>query len=724
MKKGNVKVAKADKKPGVTPSNAAVKSVSKTAAVKTKKKDDDDATQIGDDLDEWMQPKQLIKPDDQLELTETELKEEFTRILTANNPHAPSNIVRYSFKEKCYKPTSSVDQLAIHFALDGNMLHKDSDEARRQRARQGLEGFDDFLRPLSSVSNRSGSAGQSSIPLHGVSEQDAGEAGEEEEKENKAVEAVEEKPAEEVRPDSSASVGGKSEAKLTNQFNFSERASQTYNNPYRERGTSTEPPPRANFSATANQWEIYDAYVEDLQRQEKMKEKESRKTQTFKKDDDKKKKLMQVEVQGDDISRISKPCKIVERMINQNTYDEIAQDFKYWEDAADEFKDQEGTLLPLWKFSFEKSKRMAVTSLCWSPKYHDLFGVGHGSYDFLKQSNGMVAMYTLKNPSFPEYICETESGVMCLDFHPEHPNYIAVGFYDGSVGVYTVVQQTNKIELMYRSTAKMGKHTDPVWQVKWQKDDLDNNMNFFSVSSDGRITQWTIVKSELRHTDIITLKQGNTPEGEGDNTQLPSLGCGTAFDFHKTMDYMFLVGTEEGKIHKCSKTYSSQFLETYDAHHMAVYSVKWNHFHPKIFISCSADWTVKIWDHHYQEPMFTFDLNNSVGDVAWAPYASTVFAACTTDGRVYVYDLNVNKYEPLSEQSVANKKRTKLTHLAFNPEYPVLIVGDDRGYVTSLKLSPNLRKATQPKEKAKGPENEMAKMEKLLSLVREPSAKN
>lgn len=695
MKKGNVKVAKADKKPGVTPSNAAVKSVSKTAAVKTKKKDDDDATQIGDDLDEWMQPKQLIKPDDQLELTEAELKEEFTRILTANNPHAPSNIVRYSFKEKCYKPTSSVDQLAIHFALDGNMLHKDSDEARRQRARQGLEA-----------------------------EHDAGEAGEEEDKENKAVEAVEEKPAEEVRPDSSASVSGKSEAKLTNQFNFSERASQTYNNPYRERGTSTEPPPRANFSATANQWEIYDAYVEDLQRQEKMKEKESRKTQTFKKDDDKKKKLMQVEVQGDDISRISKPCKIVERMINQNTYDEIAQDFKYWEDAADEFKDQEGTLLPLWKFSFEKSKRMAVTSLCWSPKYHDLFGVGHGSYDFLKQSNGMVAMYTLKNPSFPEYICETESGVMCLDFHPEHPNYIAVGFYDGSVGVYTVVQQTNKIELMYRSTAKMGKHTDPVWQVKWQKDDLDNNMNFFSVSSDGRITQWTIVKSELRHTDIITLKQGNTPEGEGDNTQLPSLGCGTAFDFHKTMDYMFLVGTEEGKIHKCSKTYSSQFLETYDAHHMAVYSVKWNHFHPKIFISCSADWTVKIWDHHYQEPMFTFDLNNSVGDVAWAPYASTVFAACTTDGRVYVYDLNVNKYEPLSEQSVANKKRTKLTHLAFNPEYPVLIVGDDRGYVTSLKLSPNLRKATQPKEKAKGPENEMTKMEKLLSLVREPSAKN
>lgn len=74
-------------------------------------------------------------------------------------------------------------------------------------------------------------------------------------------------------------------------------------------------------------------------------------------------------------------------------------------------------------------------------------------------------------------------------------------------------------------------------------------------------------------------------------------GCGTTFDFHPQTDYMFLVGTEEGKIHKCSKAYSTQFLDTIDAHHMAVYKVSWNKFHPKIFITCSADWTVKIWDH-------------------------------------------------------------------------------------------------------------------------------
>ena len=39
-----------------------------------------------------------------------------------------------------------------------------------------------------------------------------------------------------------------------------------------------------------------------------------------------------------------------------------------------------------------------------------------------------------------------------------------------------------------------------------------------------------------------------------------------------------------------------------------------------------------------------------VGDVAWAPYSSTVFAAVTIDGRAVVFDLSVNKYNPICNQ--------------------------------------------------------------------------
>ena len=55
-----------------------------------------------------------------------------------------------------------------------------------------------------------------------------------------------------------------------------------------------------------------------------------------------------------------------------------------------------------------------------------------------------------------------------------------------------------------------------------------------------------------------------------------------------------------------------------------------------------------------------------------------------------MFDLNENKHEPLCEQKVV--KRAKLTHVQFNATAPMLIVGDDRGGCTSLKLSPNLRK--------------------------------
>ncbi|KAM3877528.1 dynein, axonemal, intermediate chain 1, paralog 2 [Diretmus argenteus] len=668
----------------------------KATKAASKKKDEEDGVEQGKGWDDWSHGKTLIKPADQLELTEAELKEEFTRVLTANNPHAPQNIVRYSFKERSYKPISGVDQMAVHCVLEGNLLHQDSDEARRQMAKQGLPeekaAVDPETEPDEDKPETPATVGE-----------DGGEV---------------EEAGEEDRPDSVASKTGKKEQKVTNQFNFSERASQTLNNPLRERSCQTQPPPRCNFSATANQWEIYDAYVEELQKQEKNKEK--LKATPSKKDDKSKKKMMLMETQSDDITKVAKAAKILERMVNQNTFDDIAQDFKYFEDASDEIRELVGTLLPLWKFQYDKAKRLSVTALCWNKKYQDMFAVGMGSYDFSKQGHGMLIFYSLKNSIFPEYIYPTNSGVMCLDIHEQLSYLVAVGFYDGCVAIYNL--KNEGLQPIYKSTAKAGKHTDPVWQVRWQNDDMDNNHNFYSVSSDGRVVSWTLVKNELVFTDIIKLSlEGAVSEGP-EGVQQPSMACGTSFDFHRHIDYLFLVGTEEGKIHKCSKTYSSQFLETYDAHNMPVDAVKWNHFHPKVFISCSFDWTVKIWDHTINTPMFTFDLNAAVGDVAWSPYSSTVFAAVTTDGKVHVFDLHINKYEAICQQQVA-KKKTKLTHIEFNPVHPIIIVGDDRGHITCLKLSPNLRK--KPKEKRgqelpKGPEVEVAKMEKLLSLLREP----
>lgn len=96
---------------------------------------------------------------------------------------------------------SSIEQTAFHFSLDSNLLHKESDEAQRQLARQ--EGTADS----SAEEESDGEQSQDGLdtPDKNLAEQLTGKK----------------------------TSGG--EKRLRNQFNFSERASQTLNNPYRVR---------------------------------------------------------------------------------------------------------------------------------------------------------------------------------------------------------------------------------------------------------------------------------------------------------------------------------------------------------------------------------------------------------------------------------------------------------------------------------------------------------
>jgi dynein intermediate chain 1 len=48
----------------------------------------------------------------------------------------------------------------------------------------------------------------------------------------------------------------------------------------------------------------------------------------------------------------------------------------------------------------------------------------------------------------------------------------------------------------------------------------------------------------------------------------------------------------------------------------------------------------------------SFDLGTSVGDVAWAPFSGTTFAAVSDEGKVHVWDLYANKHEQLCQQKV------------------------------------------------------------------------
>jgi dynein intermediate chain 1 len=91
---------------------------------------------------------------------------------------------------------------------------------------------------------------------------------------------------------------------------------------------------------------------------------------------------------------------------------------------------------------------------------------------------------------------------------------------------------------------------------------------------------------------------------------------------------------------------------------------------------------------------------------------------------VHIYDLYINKYSPVCIQAVVPKKKARLNHISFNQTHPIIIVGDSRGFIQCLKLSPNLRRQSKEvktalvnKDLKKAGEMEIKKLDQLLSQV-------
>lgn len=75
--------------------------------------------------------------------------------------------------------------------------------------------------------------------------------------------------------------------------------------------------------------------------------------------------------------------------------------------------------------------------------------------------------------------------------------------FDGNVAVYNL--QTNPTVPIYISSGIHGKHSDIVWEIKWGPDMPDGEINFYSISADGRVFNWVLMQNKLAITTIITL---------------------------------------------------------------------------------------------------------------------------------------------------------------------------------------------------------------------------
>lgn len=150
-----------------------------------------------------------------------------------------------------------------------------------------------------------------------------------------------------------------------------------------------------------------------------------------------------------------------------------------------------------------------------------------------------------------------------------------MGTYDGIIAIYDLRKKDNipvaeNREMVGDLHKEASKHSDAVWEVHWVGrggKSSDKGEGLVSISSDGRIVEWSMKKG-LEYTDLMNLKRSANPQ----NKDIPNEGinfrqtAGFSLDFLKGESSMYLVATEDGAIHRCSKSYSEQYLDSYHGH--------------------------------------------------------------------------------------------------------------------------------------------------------------
>ncbi|XP_030280897.1 WD repeat-containing protein 78-like isoform X2 [Sparus aurata] len=349
----------------------------------------------------------------------------------------------------------------------------------------------------------------------------------------------------------------------------------------------------------------------------------------------------------------------------------------------------------LWAFSCELTKGCNITSMAWNKINPNILAVAYGDFDLSNCKPSLICCWSLKNPMWPERVFHCDSWVTSLDFSAINPSQLAVGMYDGTLAIYDVQRQNNNARIADSSKCSE-RHLHPVWQVNWIKEETlflreGGAEALISVSADGRITMWSLLNNGLGGRDLMELKSTQNTKKKrkaaGTKTKtecfLSVLTRGLCLDIHPTDSCIYLVGTSEGLIHKCSLSNSQNVLETYQKDLCPVNHIEWSPFSSDVFLSCSSD-QIQLWKQDYFTPVFSFTSTQEVvKTIRWSPNWPTIFAAII--GRqLEIWDLDSNILAPTIVHHAA--PGVKLMSLLFTTGTDCVFLGDSDGQITVYQL--------------------------------------
>ncbi|XP_011308852.1 WD repeat-containing protein 78-like [Fopius arisanus] len=346
----------------------------------------------------------------------------------------------------------------------------------------------------------------------------------------------------------------------------------------------------------------------------------------------------------------------------------------------------------LWIHSCSETTDRPVTAFRWNYTNSNILAVGYGSRK--TASDGLLLIWCMKNPSQPDRTYRFESAVADLDWSRSKPNQLAVGFYDGSLRVIDV--SSRLLAILRDSKTDKLRLFSPHWQVQWWQDDdhLDSVEEIYTTTQDGRILRYP------SHEDFTSTEMMRIPRIEA---EIPGVA---RRDFCEKVDISitrnpgavilrrhpdkldhYLVGTDEGCVHTCSINYLDHHVDSFLAHDGPIYALQFSPFISKLFLTCGADWTARIWAESITEPLITLSTRMScVRAAAWSPKNSTILATCA-DNEISIWDIKRRTYKPSSRTLTPG---ARLCALEFTSCGDQLVVADIAGgvYVYQLEGMP------------------------------------
>ncbi|XP_044733490.1 dynein axonemal intermediate chain 4-like [Chrysoperla carnea] len=346
----------------------------------------------------------------------------------------------------------------------------------------------------------------------------------------------------------------------------------------------------------------------------------------------------------------------------------------------------------LWVFTNDHVLNRPICMIVLNPKNEDIIAVGYGKFLFKEGKKGAVCIWNIKNPSQPERFYKFSVPVTAVAFGKSNPNLLTVSFYDGTLKVIDITHID--VKLVAYTTRYTSNSVGPILYVDWvQIGESINDERIMSVDECGRVTLYRI--GSTQELTGICIMHVNRLEGKLKGisqlkpcTQYPiPISVYAAVECFTDVPYdpaLYMVGTNMGTVHKCSKYFLNQHIDVFLAHNGPVYQIKYSPFCDRIFLTCGADSAIRLWSDNVYEPLVTLTVPFFPIQMAcWNPCHSTIIAG-VAESSVYIWDIRKKTYLPASVTPSPSSAR--LTTIAFTTTGRNVMIGDAEGKIHLFTL--------------------------------------